>query len=47
MTLMVEAWRDIPDAVNEVSPLPESQSSLKGIASYVFSLVTEKANHIV
>ncbi|KAL1814706.1 TORTIFOLIA1-like protein 4 isoform X2 [Daucus carota subsp. sativus] len=29
MTLMVEAWREIPDALDEVSPLSESQSSSK------------------
>ncbi|KAL8123498.1 TORTIFOLIA1-like protein 4 [Apium graveolens] len=31
MTLMVEAWREIPDAVDEVSPLSESQSSSKEV----------------
>ena len=34
MTLMVEAWREIPDALDEVSPLSDSQSSSKGMASY-------------
>ncbi|KAL8146613.1 hypothetical protein AgCh_004368 [Apium graveolens] len=31
MTLMVEAWREIPDAVDEVLPLSESQSSSKEV----------------
>lgn len=33
MTLMVEAWREIPDALDEASPLSESQSSLKEVPS--------------
>ncbi|KAL0335688.1 UNVERIFIED_CONTAM: TORTIFOLIA1-like protein 4 [Sesamum radiatum] len=36
MNQMIEAWKEIPDLPDEVSPLPESQASSKGMISHVF-----------
>ena len=41
MILIVEAWKEIPDALDEVSPLFESQYFSKGIPILFVSIISE------
>ncbi|XP_074350493.1 TORTIFOLIA1-like protein 3 [Apium graveolens] len=47
MTLMVEAWREIPDAVDEVTPLSESQSSSKEVHNNARHSSGPKSTHSI
>lgn len=37
MNEMVKAWRELPDALSEVSPTPKSQSSSNGMPFYLYN----------
>lgn len=36
MNQLVEAWKEIPDVPDEVSPPPESQSSSRGMSMHLY-----------
>lgn len=38
MNQMIEAWKEIPDLPDEISPPPESQTSSKGMRYHILFL---------